>query len=417
LERGMSFLRGGGGNNSQIPVYTSLQVQTSSAAVPIQIVYGCNKVAPNCFWTGNFLYTEQKSGGKGGGKITGYTYTVDVMFGLCEGPINAVGGVWNNNSITYMWNLGLGLFYGAADTAHQHPWSYLTSTPQFQSQALNYLGLAYTCAAAFYLGSSPNLPALSFDVHGLLVGTGLLAGNEWDASPALVIQDFLTSAQYGVGFPAASIDSVSLLTSAGGASSYQTYCQAAYLGISPLLSNQEAANSIIARWLQLTNAAVWSGGKLKIIPYADMAISGSGASFAPNTTPVYNLTDDDFIHSTDEDPVLVSRSDPYEANFDRDLAAGQRLRRSADSGVGSKRDRALWLAHGAGHHRARDLRLWRRRGRRSAAFAAQALCPQHLFLQAVAGLLPARADGFGDDLRFGPRPQQRRGAHHRSRRR
>ena len=34
-------------NTAQIPLYTGLQVQTSSGAVPIQIVYGANKIAPN----------------------------------------------------------------------------------------------------------------------------------------------------------------------------------------------------------------------------------------------------------------------------------------------------------------------------------------------------------------------------------
>jgi hypothetical protein len=285
-----------------------LQVQTSSSSIPIQIVYGANKIAPNCFWSGNFQYKAQKAGGKGGGQVTGYTYTCDLMLGLCEGPINAVGGVWNNNSITYMWNLGLSLFEGSSAQAK---WGYLDSA--FHDQALFYRGLAYVAAEAFYLGSSPNLPALSFDVHGLLVGTGLLSGNEWDASPALVVQDFLTNAQYGVGFPAASINSATLLSSSGNAS-YQTYCQAIGLAISPVLSNQETANSVLTRWLQLTNAAaVWSGGELKVIPYGDSACSGNGASYAPNLAPIYNLTDDDFVHQDGKDPVEVVRSDPFTA--------------------------------------------------------------------------------------------------------
>ncbi len=305
----MSFLRQKS-NASSIPFYTGLQVQTSSSAVPIQIVYGCNKVAPNCFWSGDFRYSVQKShGGKGGGgQITGYTYTVDLMLGLCEGPINAVGGVWNNNSITYMWNLGLSLFSGATP---QSEWGYLESS--YGDQALHYNGLAYVAGANFYLGSSASLPALSFDVHGVLVGTGGLSGNQWDASPALVIQDFLTNAQYGVGFPAASINAASLLSS-GGNASYQNYCQAVGLAISPIVSNQEAANSILARWLQLTNAAaVWSGGQLKFIPYGDSARTANNATYTPNLTPVYDLTDDDFVHEDGRDPVEVVRNDPFAA--------------------------------------------------------------------------------------------------------
>ena len=37
------------------------------------------------------------------------------------------------------------------------------------------------------------------------------------------------------------------------------------------------------------------------------------ASFSPNLTPIYDLTDDDFKFENNEDPLQVSRSDPYEA--------------------------------------------------------------------------------------------------------
>ena len=157
---------------------------------------------------------------------------------------------------------------------------YLNSA--FPDQALSYRGLAYVVGEAFCLGSSPNLPALSFDVHGVLVGTGLLSGNEWDAGPgALVIQDFLTNAQYGVGFPAASINSATLLSS-GGNASCRPIARRSASPFLPCCRIRESANSALARWLQLTNAAaVWSGGELKIIPYGDSDWSGNGASYAP----------------------------------------------------------------------------------------------------------------------------------------
>jgi len=70
----------------------------------------------------------------------------------------------------------------------------------------------------------------------------------------------------------------------------------------------------LARWLQLTNtAAVWSGGLFRFIPYGDSAVTGNGITFSPNVTPVYNLTDDDFKVESHEDPLQVSRSDPYKA--------------------------------------------------------------------------------------------------------
>ena len=49
---------------------------------------------------------------------------------------------------------------------------------------------------------------------------------------------------------------------------------------SPALVSQEQASSILTRWLQIfSTAAVWSGGLLKFIPYADTAISaGAGTN-------------------------------------------------------------------------------------------------------------------------------------------
>ena len=55
-----------------------------------------------------------------------------------------------------------------------------------------------------------------------------------------MIYDFLTNAQYGAGFDAASINGTSLFGS-GGDASLQTYCRAMGLAFSPVLSGQEQA--------------------------------------------------------------------------------------------------------------------------------------------------------------------------------
>lgn len=382
-------------NPASIPKYTGLQLQTSSSAVPITIIWGANKTAPNAIWTGGFTAEQQDQsqsgggGGKGGGsKAQGYNYFTGFILGVCEGPIVTPGVIWLNSSKNYFDQAGID--FAAYGSTPQTPWGSLSG-----QQALGYNGLFYFASANFALGSSPNLPQFSIEVRGPLYASAGINSN--DADPALVIQDFLTNAQYGVLFPSASIDATTLLASPvsstvtitiaspavvtwtahglsngqavrftttgalptglaaatvyfvvsaatntfqvaatpGGAaintsgtqsgvhtaatvgSSYQAYCKASFLGLSPVLSNQEAANSILARWLQLTNsAAVWSGGKLKFIPYGDAPITGklspSGTySFAPNITPIYNLADDDFIHEDGKDPLEVVRSDPY----------------------------------------------------------------------------------------------------------
>jgi hypothetical protein len=322
----MGLLRAGGRQSSWIPFYTGLQIQTSSTAVPISIVYGTNRVAPNVTWTGGFFAVAQyaKSGGSGGGKgggkqLQGYEYYTSFTMGICEGPISGYGTIFSGQNIyssfwvAQYWYTGID--FATLGTTPQSPWSFLQSA--FPSQALNYNGLAYIGSIAYDLGQGANLPQFSFEIRGVLFNSSGVNG--YDADPALIIQDFLTNAQYGVLFPAASIDATTLLGSSGG-SSYQTYCQASYLALSPALTNQESANSILARWLKLTNSAgVWSGGKLKFIPYGDSSVTRSvtlsgitsNVTFNPNVTPVYNLADDDFIHEDGKDPIEIVRSDPF----------------------------------------------------------------------------------------------------------
>ena len=162
----------------------------------------------------------------------------------------------------------------------------------------------------FDLGSSASLPSIAFEVAGRLQATAQTV-NAFDCDPSAVIGDFLTNSQYGVGFPPASIDATTLFGTPGDAS-YRNYCWAAGLALSPALTDQEAANSILTRWLQLTNtAAIWSGGKLKFLPYGDAPLTGNGQTFTPNAAPIYDLGDDDFVYEDDVDPVLVARLDPY----------------------------------------------------------------------------------------------------------
>ena len=304
------------GNPATVWRYNGLSIQSSSNSVPITILYGTNRLAPNAIWTGGFyaIPQYQRGGGKGGrGPVQGYNYFTSFLMGLCEGPITDYFSTFINQYQTFGL-YGSGLEQATGGSTPQAPWGYLQAF--FPGQALGYNGLAYVRAFNYGLGSSPNLPQFSFEIGGINSIWGGNVVNGRDSDPALIIQDFLTNAQYGVLFPAASIDATTLL-GVSGDSSYQTYCRASYLALSPCLTNQEAANSILARWLQLTNtAAVWSGGKLKFIPYGDTAATNTGTligtvTFNPNVTPVYNLADDDFVHEDEKDPLEVVRSDPY----------------------------------------------------------------------------------------------------------
>jgi hypothetical protein len=305
----MGFLRKRGPKPAEITQYTGLQIQTSSSAVPITISYGINKLAPNLLWYGAFGSTPEytKSGGKGGGKktLSGYNYTAALTLGLCEGPITAVGTIWKDQGVYSLSSLNLNLEPGNAASPTL---AYLSD--------VTYKGVATVWSALYDLGSSASLGALQFEIYGQKYATAVV--NAHDADPAEVIYDFLTNAQYGVGFPAGSIDSTALFGASGGAS-YQAYCMAAQIAFSPVLANRETASAILTRWLQLTNStAVWSDGKLKFVSYGDATIDGtlydgSAVSFVPNLVPIYDLTDDDYVREDDEDPVSVEVNDPYSA--------------------------------------------------------------------------------------------------------
>ena len=104
-----------------------------------------------------------------------------------------------------------------------------------------------------------------------------------------MIADFLLNPQYGVGFPGANIDATTLYRLER-RRSLQNYCRAMGLCFSPTLNQTETASSVLTRWLQLLNvAAVWSGDRLRFIPYGDESVAGNGATFVPNMTPAYAL--------------------------------------------------------------------------------------------------------------------------------
>ncbi len=325
----MSGIFGSNAQPSTTPDYTGLQIQTAVNTLPIPIVWGMSKLAPNVIWYNNFQTSYGSGGGKGGlfgdSSSSETTYSASVILALCEGEIAGINQIWKGQSLYTLSELGLSSFTGAVP---QSAWSYVADS--YPSQALGYEGTAYVCAANYALGDTATLDNHNFEVQGLRYATGYgqLRYNSSDATgsgsgyafvdadPALIAADFLTSAQFGVGFPSASIDATTLYSSEGGNNaSYQTYCRAVGLALSPALTDQEQASSILQRWLQLTNtAAVWSGGLLRFIPYGDGAVTGNGVTFTPNVSPIYDLGDDDFKLEHNEDPLQVSRSDPFAAS-------------------------------------------------------------------------------------------------------
>ncbi len=304
----------GGGGSSTIstsePRLGALRVQQSTYGLAVPIVYGRTRVSGNLTWYDDFVAIAQTTttssggGGKGGGggitqSNTTYTYEAALIMALCEGPISRVNTIWVSKQI-YSDNplneLGLSLAIGASG---QPAWGHLTTN--HPSKAIGYSGIAYVCGANYSLTSNAEIANHSFEIDAKLQ----YGGGIYDANPKEVIYDFLTNAQYGSNFPVSRMANMSV---------YSNYCRAMGLFISPALTEQQEARVHLSELAQLTNSAfIWSEGKLKIIPYGDEEISGNGATYTPNLTPIYDLTDDDFIVSGSEDPVMCDRKTPADA--------------------------------------------------------------------------------------------------------
>ena len=284
----------------------SMRIQQSAYGLCQPLVYGKNRVAANMFWYGDFLATAhtttKKSGGKGGGsvktKTTTYSYSASMMLGLCENKIRDIGTIWRDKEqlVTKVVNgvqskpidqLGFELF----DGEYNPVWGYLVS--KHPNQALHYPYLGYVACANYELGSSASLSNHNFEV----ISDITFSEANHDANPADVIEDYVTNPRYGA---APSLDMVNL-------TEFRDYCAATGLLISPVFTEQRPAHETIAEIVEAVNCAVVPSPEgLKIRSFGDSAVTGNGSTYVPNLTPVYHLTDDDFMNR--DEPVLVRRS-------------------------------------------------------------------------------------------------------------
>ena len=205
--------------------------------------------------------------------------------------INYVYSVPDSNSNGQpLEKLSLTLFTGSRP---QTPWSYLTS--RHPGQNLGYNGIAYIASSSMDLGESGTLPNLSFEVLGILP----FGGDTTDAEPSAIITDLINNPYYGLN-GAVPLDN---LNSTNSFAQFRNFCVANGIFLSPVLDAQKSAAEWIKDILDVTNSAsVWSEGLLKIVPYGDTTAVGNGAIFIPNTSPVYDLTNNDFLA-----PVSVKR--------------------------------------------------------------------------------------------------------------
>lgn len=266
-----------------------IRLNSSSQGLPLAIGWGRNRASGNLIWYGDFraVATVTTTGGKGGPEVeqTSYTYYASMVFALGYGPIENVPLVYKEKAKYTPAQLGFSVFNGVNST----PWPYLTTN--HPGAALHYKGVAYLAAGPYRLSDGASIAPHSFEVDwGGAVG-GI--NNVLDANPAFVLHDFLTNPGYGAGIPLNAIEAQSPSTP------FHAYCAAAGLFFSPLVSQQQEARAYVQSWLDAAGAAaVWSQGRLRIVPYADKAIGG----WSPDVPIRWQITPDYML-----EPVRIVR--------------------------------------------------------------------------------------------------------------
>jgi Putative phage tail protein len=266
-------------------------------------------------------------------------------------------------------------FFGGA--LGQTPWSYLTS--KHPSDALGYSEVAYVASSGLYLGYSAMLPQYNFEIAGpYAFGAGIPDANPADAifglltnpsykynfpaanidtsllglyritgavtSGAFIPTETVTQSTTGATAtlytaPTGSATMVTLLitgpadathtwvgqssgavytpTAAPSSSSARAQWTTNNFFISALLDSQTSLMSTIGTWCEAGQVFVaWDEGKLKFIPLVDTTCVANGMTFSPNTTPVIDLDDSDFVQSGNEDPINFKQQ-PWQNRWNR----------------------------------------------------------------------------------------------------
>lgn len=242
-----------------------------------------------------------------------------VQYGM-SAPLTSGYSSWNSLAITRagtawtMWLNGTAVagmtLSGSVNTSAGEyfvlgDYSYIPQLYQFSTFYGYMAEFRFTLGNSRYTGTYPSgtyVPQSTPFTLTVLVGTG-----EADVNPWAIVQDLLTNAIYGCAFPAAYLDPMN---------NFYLCCEASYYKCSPMIDSQRAAHEILKEIIDIGVAeAIWSGGLLKVIPYADGNASrtaGYDATVlytAPSSsyTPQYVITDDQFLDQEHDDPVKVTR--------------------------------------------------------------------------------------------------------------
>lgn len=217
---------------------------------------------------------------------------------------NHIGGAtWLSESLTIQ-----------NGSTFQAPPPYISSN--YPGEAIPYSRVATLFFPSFQLGQSANPPTLevwtvgmrAYDPYANITGTPII-----DAAPDEIIKDLLTDAVHGLGVSYTYIDPMT---------QYRSYTIASGMFLSVAITGQQQIQQIIQLIVQQTVGDMWwSEGRLKAAPWYDQTVTGYGVTYTPNSSIVYNLTNDHFIESTSSGPLSMTRTavgdtyNQYSINF------------------------------------------------------------------------------------------------------
>lgn len=241
------------------------------------------------------------------GSITGTTLTVS---SLLKGSIQ-VGMLVTGLTVTagtVVTALGTGT--GGAGTYTVSPsqtvpseiLTFVANIPLFDASGYQHTALlAPASGTGVYTGTQAELPEIALELQGVMFGVSGL-----DVNPADILNDILTHSRRGAGWLAGR---VGVSINGTGAADMRVYCDAFGIRFSMLLDQQKTALAILGDILNATNCdAVWSGGKLRVVPYGDQPTTSpvfGATNYAPANTAQYDLTTDDFQDKGQPVQVLV----------------------------------------------------------------------------------------------------------------
>ncbi|MCR9128824.1 MAG: glycoside hydrolase/phage tail family protein [Alphaproteobacteria bacterium] len=148
----------------QGPRVDEFSLQTSSEGATVPIVYGRMRTAGQVIWAAYPVETSQTrsaGGGKGGPKVTEYSYTLSFAVAVAEGPIGGIGQIWADGQPIERAGLVMRVYTGAEDQTPDP----LIEAIEGAGQAPAYRGLAYVVFEDLPLDEfGARIPNLNFEV-------------------------------------------------------------------------------------------------------------------------------------------------------------------------------------------------------------------------------------------------------------